>query len=245
MLKPGENMNPEQSPANTDDQTVPTEWPDSATGKKIYPFSRRAVAANWPPLLFLAILTSIFDISNRAGERVGPLKGMSIWLALLLMGASYLIGSAHTAAILQSIDKQKVNIGKAFDTAARQLWKIIVATILNALIVAVGLLLLIVPGIIFAIRLSLTNYYILDRGYGPIEALNASWKAVSGNMGKILQIVSMYILLVLLCITIIGIPFALYFMFMYSAAMGIAYRYLSAKEDARQETETTSATPAN
>lgn len=54
--------------------------------------------------------------------------------------------------------------------------KYIVAYILNAIIALVGFLLLIIPGVIWSIKLSLVPYLILEKNYGPFKAIKISWK---------------------------------------------------------------------
>src|SRR5579859_3268383 len=57
--------------------------------------------------------------------------------------------------------------------------------LLQSLIVVVGLLLLVVPGVIAALGLSLTQYYVVDAKMGPIDAMKASWAATRGQKGEI------------------------------------------------------------
>jgi uncharacterized membrane protein len=55
------------------------------------------------------------------------------------------------------------------------------ASILTGLIVIGGLFLLIVPGIIFGIRLKYACYLIIDKNFKPMEAIKVSWKMTKGN----------------------------------------------------------------
>jgi uncharacterized membrane protein len=64
--------------------------------------------------------------------------------------------------------------------------KYIASSIIFFLIFLVGLLLLVVPGIIFAIRFSLYPYILVDKNVGPIEALKESWRITKGNALRIL-----------------------------------------------------------
>lgn len=57
----------------------------------------------------------------------------------------------------------------------------LVAQLLYALIVGLGFLLLVVPGIVLSIGLSLFPYYVADTDLGPVEALKASWEATRGR----------------------------------------------------------------
>jgi uncharacterized membrane protein len=55
------------------------------------------------------------------------------------------------------------------------------ASILYGLIVLGGLILFIVPGIIWGIKFSLYPYFIVDKGIGPVEAIKASGRATEGE----------------------------------------------------------------
>jgi uncharacterized membrane protein len=55
-----------------------------------------------------------------------------------------------------------------------------VGSVLYFLIILGGLLLLIIPGIIWGIKFSLFSYFIVDKGLGPVQALKASAAATMG-----------------------------------------------------------------
>ena len=59
--------------------------------------------------------------------------------------------------------------------------KYVLASIASGVIVFVGFILLIIPGIILAVRLQYATYLIVDKNLGPIEALKTSWKLTRGN----------------------------------------------------------------
>jgi len=61
-------------------------------------------------------------------------------------------------------------------------------TIIYGLIVCAGLLLLIVPGIIWALKYSLYGYFVIDRNMGPLEALKASAEATEGAKGELFSL---------------------------------------------------------
>jgi uncharacterized membrane protein len=81
----------------------------------------------------------------------------------------------------------------------RPLWKFLGASILFDLAVAVGFVLLIVPGIIFALMFMFVTFIVIDRELGPIEALKESHRITHGHKWKLLGFV-----LVLLIINLLG-----------------------------------------
>ncbi len=64
-------------------------------------------------------------------------------------------------------------------------WRFLGAEILLGIIVFLGLLLLVVPGIIAAVGLGFAPYLVVDRGKGPIEALKESWRLTEGHKGQL------------------------------------------------------------
>lgn len=101
------------------------------------------------------------------------------------------------------------------------------AQLLVGIIVVLGFILLIVPGIIASLALFLTSYYVIDRKMGPVNAIKASMAATKGYRWKILQfsllcgLVNILGLLVFVVGLLVSIPVTL-------IAMVAVYRKLSA-----------------
>lgn len=64
-------------------------------------------------------------------------------------------------------------------------WKLIGGSILYGLIVLVGYLLLIIPGIIWQYKYGMFSYLIIDKDMGPIEAIKESGALMYGNKWKL------------------------------------------------------------
>jgi hypothetical protein len=62
-----------------------------------------------------------------------------------------------------------------------------------------------------------------------MDAYKASWAETKGYAINIWGIIAVNILFALLIVTIIGIPFSIYFLIMYSAAFAVFYLYLTDK----------------
>ena len=73
----------------------------------------------------------------------------------------------------------------------------VIAYILFALAVVIGLVLLIIPGIYIMIRLAPHQILVVDRRMGPIEALKASWSITQGNVLSLIGLGGMGLLIVL------------------------------------------------
>ena len=88
-----------------------------------------------------------------------------------LIGIALSIGIIKIA--LTFCNEQKPKIAMLFNFSDC-FWKYLFAAILYFLIVVAGIILLVVPGIIWAVKFALFPYYVVDKGLGPVEALKAS-----------------------------------------------------------------------
>ncbi|MCJ7599402.1 MAG: hypothetical protein MUO41_12435 [Methyloceanibacter sp.] len=65
-------------------------------------------------------------------------------------------------------------------------WSYLAATVLVGLVIVLGLLLLIVPGIIFGLMFMFTSFIVIDRAFGPIDAMKESKRITSGYRWRLL-----------------------------------------------------------
>lgn len=117
----------------------------------------------------------------------------------------FFIGVAHTAlAVMVGMGLLKVSLDVSSDQQPQ--WsslfayfpKIIhyfIAQLFYIVIVVVGLVLFIFPGVIWGLRYFLYGYFIVDKGAGPIEALKMSAKATMGAKWDLLGLVIVSILI--------------------------------------------------
>jgi uncharacterized membrane protein len=87
---------------------------------------------------------------------------------------------------------------------------IVLASLLVFAIVLVGFFLLIVPGIILAIRLSFVSYIVMDKRVDPVAAVEMSWSMTRGHSWRILgfALLAIPIFIVGLCLLLVGAFFA-------------------------------------
>jgi uncharacterized membrane protein len=67
-------------------------------------------------------------------------------------------------------------------------WHAVLANLLVGCIIAIGIFLLIVPGIIFACRLAFVSFLVVDRKMQTIDAVKESWRLTSGHANKVFLI---------------------------------------------------------
>lgn len=112
--------------------------------------------------------------------------------------------------------------------APHPFWKYVGASILVGIIVVIGLILLIVPGIIWGLRYMFVPYLVMERKLTPFEALKESARITYGHKWQLLGMIGLIVLvniLGLLCLVVgllVSGPVS-------ELARAHAYRTLSAK----------------
>ena len=133
------------------------------------------VGVVWIPLAMIRSL----DGQETAGGVVLSIFGIAYWL-LLFAPIDY--GSAFV--FLKSVRGEQFEVKDMF-LAFENYMNVVLANLLVSAIVAIGIFLLIVPGIIFACKLAFVKYLVIDRKMDPVEAVKESWRMTRGYAGKI------------------------------------------------------------
>ena len=123
--------------------------------------------------------------------------------------------AGFTATLLKLIRGIMVKVSfEGFKMSVMTYLKYFAVNLLVGLIIMVGTVLCIIPGIFFATRLAFADWYILDHPEAGIgDALSASWNMTKGNFWSVLglQITEFGIILIGLLLCCIGIYFAIPF----------------------------------
>ncbi len=147
-----------------------------------------AIRCGWDAMksnigFFIGLLIIAFLIENLPGiianfaSRDFPVISFMLYLAGWLLGFVIQMGLIRVS--LKFCDGIK---GKLDDllSSFNLLLPFIAGSIVYALIILVGFILFIIPGIIWGIKFSLFPYFIVDKGLGPIDAIKASSRATMG-----------------------------------------------------------------
>ena len=103
----------------------------------------------------------------------------SFVLSLVQVAINMVIGIGLLNICLKFLDKQKPKYKDLF--YYKPIVNYLLASIVEGLIVIGGFILLIIPGIFFALRLQYAVYLVVDKDLGPVEAIKTSWKMTKGN----------------------------------------------------------------
>ncbi len=128
-------------------------------------------------LIVAGLIQYVPDIVATIIEADAPVLSISIQIASFVL--SVIIGMGLIKICLRFCDGEKGEFSDLF-SCYPLFFKYLVGSILYGLIVAVGLILLIIPGIIWAIKFQFFDYLIVDKGLGPIDALEKSSKITRG-----------------------------------------------------------------
>lgn len=205
------------APAAASIPNVPASWPG---GFGAFKYSKKAVMLNLETLIILWVISVVLDVLSNLVLRHNP--AIHILFALLLAP----IAAANALAVIAGVRRQHLPIGDALSKAVSLWLKMIVLFVILGFIFTVSILLLVVPFFFVLPRVSLALYFLADKNAGVTDAIKSSWEITKGNAGKVYGIIGVSILMVLLMITIIGIPFSLYFLLMYAAAFAVLYEFL-------------------
>ncbi len=73
--------------------------------------------------------------------------------------------------------------------APERFWNMLGTTILQGVIILIGLVLLIIPGIVACLMLSMAQLSVVDKNLNPIEAIKESYRLTKGHLLQLLLLV--------------------------------------------------------
>lgn len=135
----------------------------------------------WP--FFVGLIVFLFVVDMLFGIASSTLEDQAIPFAfaeLLRSLISWILALGLVDIMLRTYDKRETEFYDLFKRTD-VFFNYILASILYGLIILGGLILLIVPGIIWAIKYQFYIYSITDKGLGPWESLKESGKITNGH----------------------------------------------------------------
>ena len=149
---------------------------------------------------------------------------------LLLVGP---IGYGVAFANLKAARGDKLEITDMF-AAFKNYWNAVLANLLVGAIIVLGLVLLIIPGIIFACKLAFTPYLVLDRKMEVTEAVKESWRMTNGHAWKVFLIGLLAIPISIAGLICFGVGIIVAFMWI-TLALASLYHAVSLKTEASKQ----------
>lgn len=187
------------------------------------------LAVNGIGILLSGGFDEVFDMDSASSGQIPGLFFSFGYLFYSLVSA--LVGLLIQAAIVRGalgITKgEKIDVNTFLST--ENIGQIVLAAILLAIGTAIGLVLCVIPGLIFAFFTQFTYYFIIDKRMEAIDGIKASFSLVNKNLGSVVGLFFASILALIvgaiLCGIglIVAIPVTI-------IATAYAYRKLSGQE---------------
>ena len=135
--------------------------------------------------IVIGLVSGIFRIpAEGVGAGAAVLGIFGFAYSILLVGP---IDYGVSFANLKAARGDRLEIKDMFDVFKNYIHAVL-AGLLVGVIVIIGLVLLIVPGIVFACKLAFTPYLVVDRKMEVIEAVKESWRMTGGYSWKVFLI---------------------------------------------------------
>jgi hypothetical protein len=151
--------------------------------------------ADFWSLLLIGFVALLLGGAVGTALQRGPSGGLLSFLYQYLVGVPIFYGAAY--AWLRAVRGQRPELGDLFVPFRRNWLSSVLAQILVTVVVVVGFILLIVPGIFLAVRLAFVPFLVVDEGRGPMDAVMESFNRTSGYGWTILGAALLSILVVI------------------------------------------------
>ncbi len=155
-----------------------------------------------------------------------PLAFFGIVYGIFVAGP---IGYGANWVFLKAVRGERIEIRDMFVVFQKNYWNVVIANIVVGVIVGLGIVMLIIPGIIFACRLAFVPYLVVDREMDVMDALRVSWDMTRGYGWQIFLIGFLAIFVViggLICL-IVGVIISIMWI---SAAFAVMYHAVASKD---------------
>jgi uncharacterized membrane protein len=130
---------------------------------------------------------------------------------------------------LKAVRGERIEVRDIFITFQRNYWNVIIANVVVSIIIGLGIVMLIVPGIIFACRLAFVPYLVVDREMDVMDALRVSWDMTRGYGWQIFLMGLLAIPVVLLGLICLFVGVIVSVMWI-SAAFAVMYHAVEMKD---------------
>lgn len=158
----------------------------------------------------LGLLQALFAAPPAIGGAAPAPGGAALVLGLvqgLLLFTLVEAAMAKTAAAVYL--GEPVGIGKAYRFAVPLVGALLWVGLLAGLAFAVGLLLLVVPGIFFLLRFYFARIVVVVEGERGTQAMRRSWRLVKGSTWRVLGIILLVTLIAGVAQAILAVPFGI------------------------------------
>jgi hypothetical protein len=207
--RPATSPEPSWLPSNQPDFGAPPRTADPAlqiqpTVGGAYAYAWNILKADFWMLLLIGFVAWLLMYLLSAIIQRLPAGGVLSLLFNVLVAGPIFYGAAY--AWLRAVRGERPEVDNLFEPFRSYWLKAVLANILLEIVLVVGFLLLIIPGIFLSVRLAFVPFLVVDEGLGPIEALTESFNRTTSYGWTIFGtgLLAIVIIIVGLIIFIIG-----------------------------------------
>lgn len=131
-------------------------------------------------LFVVVVIISALSSLIQFGASLERQPILYIFLYAVIFIINTIIGMGLIKISLEFVDKKKPKFSDLFHT--KSLINFILVSLIRGVITLIGFILLIIPGIIFSIRLQYATYLVIDKNLPPVDAVKKSWDMTRGNV---------------------------------------------------------------
>jgi energy-converting hydrogenase Eha subunit A len=177
------------------------------TAGSAYGYGWQKMKENFTNLLVIVIILMVAQSVSGAANSNDPSfsEGSLSFLIWLLITGPVLFGCEWV--FLKAVRGNDYEIKDAFSAFNKDFFEVMLANLIVTVIIIVGFIFLIVPGIIFAIKLSFVPYLVMDKQMKAMDAIKKSWEMTTGYGAQIffIGLLSIFIVIGGLLLFIVGI----------------------------------------
>jgi len=167
-----------------------------------------------PTYVIFIVFAIVYMILSAAGFMVGFTSAQALesgepgpfyWVFQIvstIVGIALSGGLSYSA--LKIVRGEDVPVGTLF-SGFPKLVPLVVASLITGIVVAIGFVLLVVPGIVAAFGLSQAILLVMDRGLSGVDAVKASWQMMKGYRLALLVLSIVTMVVVLLSLIPLGL----------------------------------------
>lgn len=175
----------------------------------------RLCKASFSKIFLLALISAFINQIPSAfmgftpGEEMTELPVGALWAFALTAVISMVFYGAVIARVDAISRGESVSLGEALGVGLRRFFPILISLILFTILVMLGLVVLIIPGLIVMLTLVFAPYLSVTDKLGPIEALKQSHRLVWGNWWRTAAIFAVIMFIVFAAYFLMGMLGAL------------------------------------
>lgn len=200
---------------------------------------RKIFGKSFLPLLLAVIILGLLQGPvGFSWESEGDFGFNFIWMfPAIVLGMAYyflflpIIKYGERFMFLQAMRDEYPDMKTLFEGFKKKYLHIVLANLIVLALIALGVILFIIPGIIVACRLAFVPFLVMDKDLEPMQAVERSWQMTKGHGWKVfwMGILSFFIFIAGAIVFLVGVIIS--FMWVHAAFATLYQTVLNEKDD--------------